>query len=105
MTREISQRRLRNESGELMRARRRPRGLIDASVVIELDRAEPEDLPEEIAIAAVSLADLAARGRRALDLMIAATAAAAGLPLHTRNPSDFIGLDDIVEIEPVATAE
>jgi predicted nucleic acid-binding protein len=39
-----------------------------------------------------------ARGKRAIDLLIAATAAAAGLPLCTRNGSDFNGLEGVVEI-------
>ena len=39
--------------------------------------------------------------RRALDFMIAATARAAGLPLYTRNPSDFEGLEELVEIVAV----
>lgn len=36
--------------------------------------------------------------RRAVDLMIAATAVAAGVPLFTRNPADLSGLDEILEI-------
>jgi predicted nucleic acid-binding protein len=43
-----------------------------------------------------------ARGRRAVDLMIAATALAADLPLHTRNPVDFEGLADLVHVSAVA---
>ena len=35
---------------------------------------------------------------RFADLLIAATAAAHGLPLYTRNPGDFIGLDEIVRV-------
>jgi hypothetical protein len=42
-----------------------------------------------------------ARGRRAFDLLIAATAVAAGLPLYTRNPDDFTGLSDVVLIVSV----
>jgi len=42
-----------------------------------------------------------ARGPRAVDLLIAATASAAGLPLYTRNGDDFEGLQDIVEIVQV----
>lgn len=38
------------------------------------------------------------RGARAVDLLIAATACAAGLPLVTRNPEDFVGLDGVVEV-------
>ncbi len=36
--------------------------------------------------------------RRAVDLMIAATALAAGLPLYTRNPDDFTGLAPMLRI-------
>ncbi|HUA45909.1 MAG TPA: hypothetical protein VMA77_11810, partial [Solirubrobacteraceae bacterium] len=44
-----------------------------------------------------------ARGRRALDVLIAATALAAELPLYTRHPSDFLGLDRLLEIVGVST--
>jgi predicted nucleic acid-binding protein len=36
--------------------------------------------------------------RRAVDLMIAATAAANQLPLYTANPDDFRGSEDLVEV-------
>jgi predicted nucleic acid-binding protein len=130
------------------------RGLIDTSVVIDLERVAPDDLPAELAVAAVTLAELAAgphatddatergrrqdrlqraeatfdaipfdgaaaraygrvhaevaaggrqaRGRRALDLLIAATALAAELPLYTRNPSDFDGLQALLDVTAVA---
>lgn len=39
--------------------------------------------------------------RRTTDLMIAATAIAAGLPLFTTNPDDFRGLDEILFLVPV----
>jgi predicted nucleic acid-binding protein len=48
--------------------------------------------------AAVAAGGRKARGKRALDLLIAATAAAAGLPLYTRNVDDFSGLEGVVEI-------
>jgi predicted nucleic acid-binding protein len=38
---------------------------------------------------------------RRLDLQIAATAASNGLPLVTRNPNDFVGLDSLVTVLPV----
>lgn len=134
----------------------RSRGLVDTSVVIDLDRIPPQVLPEELAIAAVTLAELAAgphatedpierarrqerlqraeatfdpvpfdaeaaraygrvyaqvaaggrkaRGRRAVDLLIAATALAAELPLYTCNPSDFGGLDSLIEVTAVGAA-
>lgn len=40
------------------------------------------------------------RGGRAVDLMIAATALAHGLPLYTRNPKDLQGLEELIEIVP-----
>jgi len=132
---------------------RRQRGLIDTSVLIELPGLDRRSLPEELAVSAVTMAELAAgphatqdpderarrqdrlqraeatfeavpfeagaaraygrvyaavvaagkkaRGRRALDLLIAATALSADLPLYTRNPGDFrelAGLVDVVEV-------
>jgi predicted nucleic acid-binding protein len=137
---------------------RHEQGLVDTSVVVDLGEIEPADLPRDVAISAVTLAELAAgphatidaeerarrqdrlqraeaafeplpvdaavaraygrvyaavaaagrkaRGRRALDLLIAATALAAGLPLYTRNADDFAELDGLVEVMavPVRTA-
>lgn len=128
------------------------RGLLDTSVVIDHDIVDPASLPDESAIAAVTLAELAAgphaatndgeRARRQdrlqwavamweplpldaeaaraygrvfaatkavgrssrtrlADLLIAATAVAHGLPLYTRNPGDFFGLDEIVDVVAV----
>ncbi len=39
-----------------------------------------------------------ARGARAVDLLIAAAALAADLPLFTRNGADFRVVDDLVEV-------
>jgi len=38
---------------------------------------------------------------RFADLLIAAIAAANGLPLFTRNPGDFAGLEAVVQVEVV----
>lgn len=129
---------------------RRARGLLDTSVVIDIETLSQSQLPVEVAISAITMAELAAgphaatdpdergrrqdrlqraeavfdplpfdadaaraygriysavvaagrkaRGARAVDLLIAATACAANLPLYTRNPDDFAALDDLVEI-------
>lgn len=124
--------------------------------MIDLERVAPDALPPQIAIAAVTLAELAAgphatadpterarrqerlqraeatfdalpfdtaaaraygrlyaeaaaagrkaRGKRALDLLIAATALAAELPLFTRNPADFDHLRSLIEVNTVRPA-
>ncbi|HYU79714.1 MAG TPA: type II toxin-antitoxin system VapC family toxin [Vicinamibacterales bacterium] len=136
-----------------MADRRHARGVIDTSVVIDLEVVDVERLPRELAVSAMTMAELAAgphattdlterarrqdrlqraeatfeplpvdadvaraygrvyavvvaagrkaRGRRAIDLFIAATAVAADLPLYTRNPADFAGLSPLLEIVAV----
>jgi len=141
------------------------RGLLDTNIMILRSRIVPEELPDEMAISAVTLAELsagphqvrpdteqdtyfeaaerarrlevlqraehefdpipfeadAARAygrvtaaviaagrkprRRAVDLMIAATAIAAELPLYTTNPGDFAGLEHLVTVIPVTRPE
>ena len=46
----------------------------------------------------VAAAGRKARGARAADLLIAATALAAGVPLYTRNGQDFQGLGELVDV-------
>ena len=53
--------------------------------------------------ATVAAAGRKARGQRAVDLLIAATALAADLPLYTCNPGDFHVLNDLLEVVPVST--
>ena len=128
------------------------RGLIDTSVLIDLESIEESALPRELAVACVTFAELAAgphatkdpeerarrqdrlerahaifdplpfdrdvaraygrvyaavrnvgrraRGQRFADLLIAATALSHQLPLYTRNPRDFVGLDSLLQIHP-----
>lgn len=52
-------------------------------------------------VAAVVAARRKPRGARALDLLIAATALAHELPLYTRNPAEFIGLESLIEMHEV----
>ena len=125
-------------------------GLVDTSVLIDLDHLDPGKLPTELAISALMLAELtagphattdsaerarrqdrlqraeatfdplpfdsaaaraygriyaaiAARGRkargpRAVDLLIAASALAVNLPLYTRNVDDFRGVEHLVDV-------
>ena len=132
---------------------RRARGLLDTSVVIALPHVDRSLLPVEMALSAVTFAELVAgphatddveerarrqdqlqraqrtfdpvpfdadaaqafgrvyaavtakgrkaRGRRAMDLLIAATALATGVPLFTCNPADFEGLGGLIEIVPI----
>ena len=51
--------------------------------------------------AAVAATRRKARGRRALDLLLAASALGSGLPLFTRNPNDFDGLEQLVDVHTV----
>jgi predicted nucleic acid-binding protein len=51
--------------------------------------------------AAVAAAGRKARDRRALDLLIAATALGAELPLYTRNPEDFAEIMSLLEVVAV----
>ncbi|CAN5219652.1 hypothetical protein BH20ACT22_BH20ACT22_10740 [soil metagenome] len=134
-------------------AQRPERGLLDTSVLIDLDQIDPSRLSATVAVSALSMAELAAgphatndpdergrrqdrlqraeaafdplpfdgeaaraygrvfasvmaagrkaRGARAIDLLIAAAALSAGLPLYTRNGDDFRALGDLVEVVTV----
>lgn len=136
-----------------MAEHRHARGILDTSVIIDLESIEPGRLPLEVAVSAITMGELAAgphaatdagerarrqdrlqraeaafdplpfdgeaaraygrvyaavvttgrkaRGPRAVDLLIAATACAQGLPLYTRNPDDLKGLDELIEVIPV----
>lgn len=54
--------------------------------------------------AAVVGAGRTARGARSLDLLIAASALAANLPLYTRNPEDFRGTESLIEVVAIKPA-
>ena len=88
-------------SDELERARRQQR--------LQFVEANVEPLPFEARCyraygtiyAAILRVGRKARGPRAVDLMIAATAHAHALPLYTRNPKDLRGLGELIEIVDV----
>jgi len=136
------------------------RGLADTNILMLRSWINPNELPDELAISAITLAELSAgphevrpeseqnlyfegperarrldilqraehefdaipfdadaaraygrvtaavlavgrKPRRATDLMIAATALAASLPLYTTNPDDFGGLERLLTVVPV----
>jgi len=129
---------------------RHERGILDTSVIVDLDQIDAKRLPVAVAVSAVTLAELAAgphstddpgergrrqdrlqrveatfdplpfdgeaaraygrvfaavvaagrkaRGARAVDLLVAATALAAELPLYTRNGDDFHTLGALLEV-------
>jgi hypothetical protein len=133
-------------------AERLAQGLLDTSVVIDLENIPASDLPLEVAICAITLAELAAAPaattdvderarrqdrlqrtesafdpipfdleaarsyarvyaavvaqgrkprRRLADLLIASVALAEGLPVITRNPDDFVGLEKLIDVTTV----
>ncbi len=73
---------------------------------LQIVEATYEPLPFDVACAraygsvfsATATVGRKPRGRRAVDLLIAATALANDLPLYTRNTRDFEGLDGLVRI-------
>jgi predicted nucleic acid-binding protein len=133
--------------------RRHAQGLLDTSVVIAMPRLDRSRLPGEMAVSAITFAELTAgphatedleerarrqdqlqrvqrtfdpipfdadaaqaygrifasvvargrkaRGRRAIDLLIAATALASDMPLYTCNPADFDGLGGLIDVVAV----
>lgn len=126
------------------------RGILDTSVVIDLEQIEPAALPREVAVTSITMAELAAgphattddaerarrqdrlqraeaafdplpfdaaaaraygrvyasviaqgrkaRGARAVDLLIAAVACSAELPLLTRNADDFGAFEGLMTV-------
>ncbi len=87
----ITQREPRNNSGEITRQLDRGESFVvtrNGIPVVELARF----------YAAVVATGRNARGPRAVDLLIAATAVAANLPLYTRNINDFRGLEHLLAI-------
>ncbi len=141
------------QPGLVAEADRHARGLVDTSVVVDMERIPATLLPRELAVSAITMAELAAgphaatnaderarrqdrlqraeaafdplpfdgasaraygriyaavidagrkaRGARAVDLLIAATALAASIPLYTRNANNFQSIRDLVEVVAV----
>lgn len=131
-------------------ARRHERGVLDTSVIVDLDQVDVLQLPVSVAVSALTLAELTAgphatddpdergrrqdrlqrteatfdplpfdanaaraygrifatvfaagrkaRGARAVDLLIAATALASELPLYTRNGDGFRAIDELIDV-------
>jgi predicted nucleic acid-binding protein len=87
---------------DLMRARRQNQ--------LQFVEANVETLPFDpscaraygFIYASVTSVGRRARGVRAVDLMIAATALAHNLPLYTRNTKDLSGLEELIEIVDVS---
>jgi predicted nucleic acid-binding protein len=144
-----------------MTGKRTRQGMLDTNILILRPWIDPAELPDEMAISAITLAELSAGPhevrhndeqdryderaerarrleilqrvenefdpvpfdveaarifgrvtaavigtgrkprRRVVDLMIAATAIAEGLPLYSTNPDDFSGLDSLLPVIPV----
>ena len=72
---------------------RSTRGLLDTSVVIELERLDAASLPDELAVSTITLAELAAGPHAATDVALSSE-----IPLYTLNPDDFAGLAELLEI-------
>lgn len=87
------------KNDETRQLRLRRLGIIEATL-----QPIPIDAPIARAFAAVAQAVKAA-GRqpraRIMDLWIAATALALRIPLYTRNPQDFEGLQGLIEVRAV----
>src|SRR5947208_1746861 len=102
MAREITQRELRNDSGEVMRALDRGESFLVTRNGVAVGELVPARRRRFVAAStAVARAGRKARGRRMADLLIAATAVSARLPLYARNPKDFAHLEKIATIVPV----
>jgi hypothetical protein len=82
--------------GELPR-----QGLLETNIMILRRWIDPAELPDEMAISAITLATGRKPRRRIADLMIAATAIAEDLPLFTTNPGDYARLDKLVRVVSV----
>ena len=94
------------------------RGVLDTSVVIDPDVIDSNTLPLQVAVTALTMAELAAGPQAAANpaerarrqgrpqrteaafspLPFAAVAASVNLPPYTSSPPDFASLDGLVEI-------
>jgi len=88
-------------SDEVERAHRQDRLQRTESSISSIPFDERAARAYGIVFAAVNSSGRKPRGARAVDLLIAATACSLNLPLYTRNPEDFKGLEGVVHVVAV----
>ncbi len=86
---------------EIERARRQDRLQRTEASISSMPFDERAARAYGVVFAAVVASGRKPRGARAVDLLIAATARSLNVPLYTRNPENFKGLEDVVAVVAV----